>query len=358
MKKIISVICAAAVISSACSSVSAEDGSELVVLGDSIATGYGLDGYISGDNFSAADSFANRLGAGYDGYVNYARDGQTSAELLEAVCTDEAVQASVSEADTVIISAGGNDFLIPMITAVQASVMSNKAILNELAEGKITIEQAMNEAMTGNTADIGASIIEAAESVDINESIENITGIIGEITENNPDCQIYILTVYNPFDGTVGMDSFSQTAEELLPLMNDGITGLADSADNVYAVDVYDAFRGRSVEYTNILSMDIHPNKTGHDVIFDLVSEAVSSHEIENVTESADEEIVPEENVSEETFAEENLPEEVIPEEEAVPVSDVYEKVPPTGNTGAAASALTALAALSLAAYTCRKRTK
>ncbi|MBQ8569249.1 MAG: SGNH/GDSL hydrolase family protein [Oscillospiraceae bacterium] len=344
MKKIISVICAAAVISAACSSVSAENGSELVVLGDSIATGYGLEGYISGDNSSAADSFANRLSAGYDSYVNYAKDGQTSAELLEGISTDTEIQEAVLSADTVVISIGGNDFLQPMFAAAQMSVMSNKELINQLAEGNITMDQAMAETMTEYADEISESVINAAESVDINESIENISGIIGEITEMNPDCEIYVLTVYDPFEGAMGMETFSQTAEELLPVLNDGITGLAESLNiPVYTIDVYSAFKGRAVEYTNISDMDIHPNKAGHDVIYTLISEAVSSHK------NAD---------TEETAAKETVPEEEVSVEEAVPVSDVYEKVPPTGNTGAAASALTALAALSAAAYTCRKRTK
>ena len=62
MKRTLSIIMAAAV-AAACTVTAGAEGSELVVLGDSITSGYGLDGYVSGDNYSAAGSFANMLGA-------------------------------------------------------------------------------------------------------------------------------------------------------------------------------------------------------------------------------------------------------------------------------------------------------
>ena len=80
----------------------AESGS-LVVLGDSITTGYGLDGYTAGDNSSAAGSFANQLSAGYAEYGNFAVDGRTSGELLTAL-EDEDVSAALAGAETVVIS--------------------------------------------------------------------------------------------------------------------------------------------------------------------------------------------------------------------------------------------------------------
>ncbi|MFR0871749.1 MAG: SGNH/GDSL hydrolase family protein [Oscillospiraceae bacterium] len=113
MKRILSIIMAAAV-AAACTVTAGAEGSELVVLGDSITSGYGLDGYVSGDNYSAAGSFANMLGADFGGYENFAVDGRTSGELLTAL-EDADIAAALAGADTVVISIGGNDFLQPMI---------------------------------------------------------------------------------------------------------------------------------------------------------------------------------------------------------------------------------------------------
>lgn len=57
MKKILSIFTAAAV-AAACAAAASADDRALVVLGDSITSGYGLDGYVSGDNYSAVQSFA------------------------------------------------------------------------------------------------------------------------------------------------------------------------------------------------------------------------------------------------------------------------------------------------------------
>ena len=59
MKRTLSIIMAAAV-AAACTVTAGAEGSELVVLGDSITSGYGLDGYVSGDNYSAAGSCGSR----------------------------------------------------------------------------------------------------------------------------------------------------------------------------------------------------------------------------------------------------------------------------------------------------------
>ena len=111
----------------------AESGS-LVVLGDSITTGYGLDGYTAGDNSSAAGSFANQLSAGYAEYSNFAVDGRTSGELLTAL-EDEDVSAALAGAETVVISIGGNDFLQPMISAVMSAAISDPSIKEMLSGG-------------------------------------------------------------------------------------------------------------------------------------------------------------------------------------------------------------------------------
>ena len=105
MKKFASILTAAAVAASAMTFTASAEGGSLVVLGDSITSGYGLDGYTAGDNTSAADSFANRLAAGYQDYSNFAVDGRTSAELLTAL-DDADVSAALAGADTIVISIG------------------------------------------------------------------------------------------------------------------------------------------------------------------------------------------------------------------------------------------------------------
>lgn len=322
MKKMISAACAAALALTAASyAVSAEsyDG-KLAVLGDSITSGYGLDGYVSGDNTSAADSFSNKLAADFSEYVNLAVDGRTSEELLEALDSDENVSAAVENAAAVVISIGGNDFLTPMMTAAQTALMSDPDIMQGIMDGTVTVA----EAMESNMDMINESVVSAAKQVDVQLTVDNIGSIVDKVTEISPDSEIYLLTVYNPFEGVDDMEKYSEAAESILPVLNSGISDIAEQ-DNVHLIDAYTAFKGHALEYTNIASVDIHPNKAGHEIIYDLICEALPEVTAEEAPEAAEPE----------------TQEESAPTVSATPVPD-------TGNTDTAVYA--AAAVLSMAA--------
>ncbi len=116
MKKVFCLITALAASLMLCVSAFAAEYGSLVVLGDSIATGYGLSGYTAGDNGSAKDSFGNRLGAQSAAYANFAVDGRTSADLLAAMENAD-ITEKLKTADNVVISIGGNDYLVRFATA-------------------------------------------------------------------------------------------------------------------------------------------------------------------------------------------------------------------------------------------------
>lgn len=243
----------------------AKDFGEVTVLGDSITTGYGLDGYQAGNNYSAAGSFGSLIAADCSGYQNLAKDGATSAELLSLLDGEEALGA-VSKADSVIISIGGNDFLVPMMSSIQQAILDNSELLNGLAGGNVSVEAVIPQ--------IAGALFAAIQSVDVAKTGENISGIIGKIRAANPDCNIYILTVYDPFEGIEGMEVIEVMAKESLPQLNAGITSAAKNG-GAEVVDVYAAFAGHAAEYTNIGKMDIHPSAEGHKVIYSLLSDVM-----------------------------------------------------------------------------------
>lgn len=260
----------------------AETGNSLVVLGDSIASGYGLEGYDAGANYSAPDSFANMLGDNFDLYYNYAVDGRTSGELLTAL-EDESIAAALADADTVVVSIGGNDFLQPMLAAVMNAAAENQDVfdlLSGLAEGSSKSEAAASGALSAISGDIEdymdvlmelmTAMTDAADAVDISATVGNISGILGTISDLAPESQIEILTVYNPFEGVAGMEMFDALARTKLEELNSGIAAAAEE-NGSEVVDVNAAFAGHALEYTNISSVDIHPNKEGHAVIYQLL---------------------------------------------------------------------------------------
>ncbi len=264
MKKISAI--AAAVVSAAALTIganAAEYGS-LTVVGDSITSGYGLTGYVPGDNYSAPDSFGNMLGADSEDYVNLAVDGRTSAELLAAL-ENEDMSAALTDADSVVISIGGNDFLQPMLTAMQTALFEDSELMDSITSGE---EMPDMEEILPKIANI---IVSAAENVDTSATGDNISAFMAKTRELNPDCDIYILTVYNPFESLSELETLQQTANTKLSELNAEITSSA-SENGAEVIDVFDAFKGHAEEYTNITSMDIHPSKAGHAVIYSLLS--------------------------------------------------------------------------------------
>lgn len=264
MKKILSFAAAVSVATSVCLSAFSSGFDRTVVIGDSIASGYGLDGYVFGDNYSAKDSFANRLSSDCETLSNFAVDGRTSAELLDALSGEMAVD--ISAADSVIISIGGNDFLRPMITALQTALLSDEEFFSQLMSGEFDMSQINQADLIARFSDV---VCAAAEQVDIGQTKLNLAVITDEIRSANPDCDIYILTVYNPF-GVDDLDAISDVAEQKLLELNSAIKSLK----GVRVVDVYSAFDGSAEQYTNITEADIHPNAAGHQLIYTLISES------------------------------------------------------------------------------------
>lgn len=275
MKKILSTITALAAAAGIAGMTGLAAGAEsgnLVVLGDSITSGYGLPGYVSGDNYSAQDSFANQLAGNFSDCRNFAVDGRTSGELLTAL-DDPAVSSALAGADVVLISIGGNDFLQPMISAATEKISENEELLQTLKDSMSSGDTAINaDNYLDIMMDFADTMMQAADSVDIAATGQNIRGVLAGVSSASPDSRKLILTVYDPFEGVSGMELFDVMAREKLAELNSEITAAA-AEYGAEVVDVYASFKGHAVEYTNISSMDIHPSKDGHAVIYSLLSD-------------------------------------------------------------------------------------
>lgn len=279
MKKFTTLLTAAAaaltlsVTSAASAAAAAQQDGKLVVLGDSIATGYGLDGYMAGDPYSAEGSFANQLGADYAEYINLAVDGRTSGELMSSLSEGE-TSGAVSAADTVVISICGNDFLQPMISAAQEVFAQNSDTLSKLQSASMSDISEYLEALRGLTE----AMAQAAQQVEVSGSGENLDGILRQVTALNPDCEVVLLTIYDPFENNAMMEPLEEVAREKLTELNSAIVSAAEKYGAAVA-DAYSAFSGHAAEYTNILAMDIHPNSAGHSAIYSLLSEMLTDSE-------------------------------------------------------------------------------
>lgn len=272
MKKIL--ICAAVFLTMLSGAPSSKKLGSITVIGDSIASGYGLSEYVPGNNYSALDSFGNLLGAECAGYENYAVDGRNSDELLEAFSApDSPIARSVSGAENVIISIGGNDFLKPMLDAIKTQAFTDTDFFMSILEGDIS---------AGKISEYSNSILQsaltAARGVDVEGSVSNIRKITDKITELNPEAGIILLTVYNPFAGNVLLTAASEAAEEKLAELNGGIKSL--EGGNILVADIYGAFKGHEAGYTNIGRLDIHPSSAGHFIIYETISKMLTEKAI------------------------------------------------------------------------------
>lgn len=243
------------------------------MIGDSIASGYGLSEYVSGNNYSALDSFGSLLGAQRSRYENYAVDGRNSAELLAAFSeTDGAMARSIASADAVVVSIGGNDFLKPMLDAVKTRALTDADFFAAILEGDISAGR-ISEYSNG----ILQSALTAAREVDVGGTAENIRAVTERISELNPSANVILLTVYDPFAGNVLLAAASEAAEEKLSELNGGIRSLA--GEKIFVADIYEAFKGHEAGYTNIGRLDIHPSSAGHFRIYEAVSEILNARE-------------------------------------------------------------------------------
>jgi lysophospholipase L1-like esterase len=221
---------------------------KIVFLGDSIAAGYGLDGYSADDNTECA-SYANILSMIFESELpeqaefsseNLAVDGLTSTKLLRNL-QDGLYDKALGGADAVVVSIGGNDLLWVLLHILDSD--------NSFSE---TIQQLMN---------IGDTLDENLERFG-----ENLPKITEEIQSRSGGTRLFLQTLYNPFEGSA-ITALDELAQDKIGRLNELISEEADGGEYSSATEIADiaaAFSGRNAELTNIGELDIHPNADGH----------------------------------------------------------------------------------------------
>jgi len=205
----------------------------LLLLGDSIATGYGL-------RDAEAESYGAMLAEALDTslYSNLAINGATSGDLAELLEAPAAI-ATVSSHSAIVISIGGNDVLRNAVPLLFGGVRSQERLETVIARFS-----------------------------------ENIEIIFTMIKNANPNARVFIQTVYNPFSGVDRLEYFNDTADAAMIELNNVISESA-AQYGYTVVDIYDAFYENARAYTNIMFLDIHPNSAGHALIFEMLYSAM-----------------------------------------------------------------------------------
>jgi len=169
----------------------------MVILGDSISAGYGLESPVT-DKYSTL--LMNMLNKNDDQIVwseyNYAVSGDDTTDLIDRLESGRAVR--LPSADTIIICIGANNLLGAYTNYLQ-SLIGDADVAQMTDEELEQLESNILEKMQNDT-DIQTEL----ETV-IDEGLvrmeNDLETIYTWIRERNADADIYVMNIYNPYAG-------------------------------------------------------------------------------------------------------------------------------------------------------------
>lgn len=243
---------------------------ELVALGDSITRGYGL----ADDEKSYVDILTEE---GNFESNNFAVDGRTSYVLLEDLKKpSDKEKAAIEKADYIVISIGGNDMLYLVDTLVDG-VLPSDSIENPQETVSKLIE-------------IANKLTPENMESDIAYYKKNVEKIIKILQEMNPDVEIVMQTVYDPFKPIFVVASviFGNMADDInnahtrVDSCIDGYNSVLFELSDKYNFKIADVgkdFKESDKKYLNmsLSNPDIHPNATGHRRIAEIVEQTIDN---------------------------------------------------------------------------------
>lgn len=250
----------------------------LVIIGDSIAKGYGSSKSLEG-------GFGTVLGEKLSADVtNLGIVGLDSEQLLNKLSQDKFVDA-VEDADVICLSIGSNDLLKPFLSIFADSL----GVEGEQKELFAKIQNEMYSSAKKNplkTADmLSTAMKRLTDNDELNSACEQFpdrfNSIISRIKQINPDVIIYADNIYNPYYGVAyeyeGISVFNvqQLCEPYIKKLNTTF----QSNENYTVIDMYSVFRRTG--YTNVdaksladmkgINLDPHPNDEGYRVMADYI---------------------------------------------------------------------------------------
>lgn len=240
---------------------------KMVFLGDSIAAGYGLEGYSKKDLYQC-ESYANILCDDYtkllDGecgheMINRAVSGDTSQDLIDLLDSGE-IDGDLKGSDAVVVSIGGNDVLNIIFDAAEVLGWSYKS--KDFDFGRVDIMEAF-ERLSSMSDDIDSAL----------EGFEKNLDVIINKLHQRTDGDIFVQTLYNPIEYFDEWKMLVDYADGKIDVFNEIVKDNAekDGVQRYTVIDVGNQFEGRNSQLTNMADYDIHPNADGHKVIAETV---------------------------------------------------------------------------------------
>lgn len=278
------IACAAPLSALAADTAAAPTYGSMLVLGDSITTGYGLDNYTPGASPYECQSYANLLAASLGlmaktTYINRAVNGYTSGDVRALLPT---LRSIAEESDLIILSVGGNDLLHHIFTIASAVSGTTVSDYDKAIPALVAADASAFSALSSNI-ELMTSIAKS-----LTECAANLDWITATLRQYNPTARIIFLEQYNPLAlgaspiaATIGdlpakLNAVSAFVSPFLDRINQSIRE-AVAKNGCESADVPSVINPDPASLTNILKMDIHPNAAGHKAIFDLLSTVCSA---------------------------------------------------------------------------------
>ena len=261
---------------------------KMLLLGDSITYGYGLEGQSTSPRLYG-NLLRDHLGIRAADCKNAAVNGDTSSDLLARV---SAMSSDIKNADLIVITIGGNDLLGMLWEA------ANKVLDGKFESTAQILDIMENEELS--KALMAHLTTEKINSVMAKYAV-NLAAIISFIRSNNDEAEVILLTQYDPFSGLEGMEQMAELAESAIFMLNDTIR-MQTEAGGCTCLDVYTPFLGHAKDWTNMLEFDIHPNVEGHRQIFNVLAKYLDEQAL-LTTETPETTKVPETTHAETTTA-------------------------------------------------------
>lgn len=262
----------------------------VTVFGDSIAAGYGLEDFVRSDNYRSSLCFAGivarETGAeAHKDFHNFACSGWTSSQVLESIqCIHPEL---LRNSDLIIISSGANE-VMDVFEDITVQLMKDEAAFFEENgvyldfKNSLMLENSLFSMITDpSKGQVMDKILDKCSDANAQKSLQecvtlyeqNIREMVRTIRAAGSKADIVFVTPYNPaavVQNNPMVDLTNRTLED----MRDRTKKLSDDMNMgsaVYTLDLLSEFDGQYPTLTNILKMDIHPNKDGHRIIADRI---------------------------------------------------------------------------------------